>query len=143
MGNLFSNASKASASEKPASDPPPTGIQKFSHYPQAQQTFKPPLIANDNAFLGDLWSSQTLAPSTPITCGIYRLAPGIPLEYTYTYHEMKIILDGDFTISDESGQKVDARKGDVFFFPKGAKIRFETVGGGLAFYTGQRMEGTA
>lgn len=56
---------------------------------------------------------------------------------------MKIILDGDFTISDESGQKVEARKGDVFWFPKGAKIRFETVNGGLAFYTGQRVEGAA
>ena len=50
---------------------------------------------------------------------------------------MKIILEGDFTISDETGQKVHAVAGDVFNFPKGSKIRFETEKGGLAFYTGQ------
>lgn len=72
-----------------------------------------------------------------MSCGLYRLEPGVPLDYTYTYHEMKIILEGDFTISDETGQKVEAKPGDVFNFPKGSKIHFETVNGGLAFYTGQ------
>ena len=50
---------------------------------------------------------------------------------------MKIILDGEFDISDETGQKVHAVKGDVFYFPKGSKIKFETETFGLAFYTGQ------
>ena len=53
---------------------------------------------------------------------------------TCRYHEMKIILDGSFTISDETGQKVKATKGDVFYFPKGATITFETEDFGLAFY---------
>lgn len=35
--------------------------------------------------------------------------------YEYTYHEMKIIVDGEFDISDETGQKVHAVKGDVFY----------------------------
>jgi len=39
--------------------------------------------------------------------------------YTYTYHEMKIIVSGSFDIEDESGQKVHAVAGDVFHFPKG------------------------
>lgn len=56
---------------------------------------------------------------------------------------MKIIIDGHFHISDETGQKVTAKKGDVFYFPKGSKITFETDEFGLAFYTGQREEGTA
>ena len=51
---------------------------------------------------------------------------------------MKIIIDGVFEISDETGQKVTAGKGDVFFFPKGAKITFTTEEGGLAWYCGQR-----
>ncbi|KAL9111089.1 MAG: hypothetical protein Q9187_007977, partial [Circinaria calcarea] len=84
-----------------------------------------------------------LSPDAPISCGIYRLEAGTPLEYTYTYHEMKIILDGEFDISDETGQKVHATKGDVFYFPKGAKIKFETKTFGLGFYTGQRKEGGA
>lgn len=71
------------------------------------------------------------------------LYPGTPLVYEYTYHEMKIILDGHFDIADETGQKVHATKGDVFYFPKGAKITFTTEDFGLAFYTGQRKEGAA
>ena len=56
---------------------------------------------------------------------------------------MKIIVEGDFEIEDETGQKVKAGKGDVFYFPEGAKITFRTVGGGYAFYCGQRKEGGA
>ena len=142
----------------------------FRHYAKAQTNFKPPEIANGNAFLGDVFSkyvskppthlsrrpyknhllgflrkvpcsqhliSDKIEPQAPISCGFYRLAPGAPLDYTYTYHEMKIILEGDFTISDETGQKVTCGPGDVLNFPKGSKIRFTTEKGGLAFYTGQ------
>ena len=35
--------------------------------------------------------------------------------YEYHYHEMKIIVDGEFDISDETGQKVHAVKGDTFY----------------------------
>jgi hypothetical protein len=59
--------------------------------------------------------------------------------YEYTYHEMKIIVDGEFVISDETGQKVTGRKGDVFYFPKGSKITFETGSFGVGFFVGQRM----
>jgi ethanolamine utilization protein EutQ (cupin superfamily) len=59
--------------------------------------------------------------------------------YEYTYHEMKIIVDGEFVISDETGQKVTGRKGDVFYFPKGSKITFETESFGVGFFVGQRM----
>ena len=47
---------------------------------------------------------------------------------------MKIILEGQFEIADETGQKVTATPGDVFYFPKGAKITFTTETYGLAFY---------
>jgi len=77
-------------------------------------------------------------PTAPISAGFYRLDPGTPLVYTYTYDEMKIIVDGDFDISDESGQSVKATKGDVFFFPKGSVITFKTENGGLGFFCGQR-----
>ena len=96
----------------------------------------------------------------PISCGFYRLEKGTPLVYEYTYDEMKIIVEGQFEISDETGQKVTARPGDVFYFPKGAKITFTTEDYGLAFYvsvmalewgpklteiaqTGQRAQGVA
>ena len=51
-------------------------------------------------------------PTAPISAGFYRLDPGTPLVYTYTYDEMKIIVDGDFEISDQSGQTAKAKKGD-------------------------------
>ena len=47
---------------------------------------------------------------------------------------MKIILDGHFTITDETGKSVYATKGDVFYFQPGSKIKFETDDFGLAFY---------
>ncbi|MCJ1311234.1 hypothetical protein MMC25_004905 [Agyrium rufum] len=143
MGAYLSKISKTASATSEKMSTEGTKPTAFRHYPQAQQTFKPPLIANENAFLGDVYSSDKVAPEAPISCGFYRLEPGTPLVYTYTYHEMKIILDGDFTISDETGQKVRATKGDVFNFSKGQKITFETEKGGYAFYTGQRAEGAA
>ncbi|KAF7970941.1 hypothetical protein HWV62_22594 [Athelia sp. TMB] len=119
----------------------------FRHLPKAQSTFNPPLIANENAFLGDVMSRlvdpDKIDPEKPISAGFYRLEKGTPLVYQYTYHEMKIIVEGEFDISDETGQKVHAVAGDVFYFPKGSKITFTTETYGLGFYVGQRKEGTA
>ena len=56
---------------------------------------------------------------------------------------MKIIVDGSFEISDETGKKVHATKGDVFYFPKGSKITFTTEDFVLGFFVGQRKEGGA
>lgn len=54
---------------------------------------------------------------------------------------MKIVLEGEFEISDETGQKVTAKPGDVFYFPKGAKITFTTPSYGLAFYVCLQLSG--
>jgi ethanolamine utilization protein EutQ (cupin superfamily) len=67
----------------------------------------------------------------PISAGFYRLEAGKELVYPYTYNEMKIILEGfrlpqivwlipgQFEITDETGYKVTAKPGDVFYFEKG------------------------
>ncbi|PYH91915.1 hypothetical protein BO71DRAFT_432409 [Aspergillus ellipticus CBS 707.79] len=115
----------------------------FQYHARAQSTFEPPLIANDNAFLGDVDSSDSYNPDKPISAGFYRLEKGTALVYEYTYDEMKIILEGKFEISDETDQKVTATPGDVFHFPKGTKVTFTTPSYGLAFYTGQRAKGAA
>ncbi|KAL4995560.1 RmlC-like cupin domain-containing protein [Aspergillus recurvatus] len=106
------------------------------YHAKAQSTFKPPLIANENAFLGDI-------DSRPISAGFYRLEKGTPLIYEYTYDEMKIILEGEFEISDETGQKVTAVPGDVLHFPKGSKITFTTPSYGLAFYVSEDVPSSA
>lgn len=49
--------------------------------------------------------------------GFYRLEKGTPLVYTYTYDEMKIIVEGSFNITDETGQSVVAKPGDCLFVP--------------------------
>lgn len=78
--------------------------------------------------------SESNDAEKPVSCGFYRLEKGTPLVYKYDYHEMKIILEGEFEISDETGQKIKASPGDVFYFPKGATITFTTPSYGLAFY---------
>jgi len=138
MGNLFSRISTSNNTPVKESKMAPLAM---TYYEKAQSTFKPPLIANENAFLGDISTSND--PEKPISCGLYRLEKGTPLVYDYTYNEMKIILEGEFEISDETGQKVTAKPGDVFYFPKGSKITFTTPSYGLAFYTGQRKADTA
>lgn len=143
MGNLFSKAKSSTKSSSTSTKAPEKMAEKlsFSHYAKAQSSFKPPLIANENAFLGDVYSSTDA--DKPVSCGFYRLEKGTPLVYTYTYHEMKIILEGEFNISDETGQSVHAVAGDVFYFPKGSVITFKTDSYGLAFYTGQRVKDAA
>lgn len=120
----------------------------FHHHPSLPTTFHPQLLANENAYLEDVFSSDQTNPEKPLSSGLFRLEPGTPLVYTYTYDEMKIILDGDFTIEqddrsgDEGGKKtVRATKGDHFFFPKGVTVTFTSEKGGLAFYVGQRARG--
>jgi hypothetical protein len=50
MGSFISKAKPSSKSpEKMSSEP-----IAMTHYAAAQKTFKPPLIANENAFLGDI-----------------------------------------------------------------------------------------
>lgn len=111
----------------------------FQFYPQAQSKFSIPLLANNNAFLGDIYSSEKSNTDAPISAGLFRLEQGEPLTYTYKYDEMKIFLEGDYTITDATGQTTTASAGDVVFFPKGSTITFETKEGGLAFYVGQRQ----
>ena len=62
---------------------------------------------------------------------------------TYTYHEMKIILDGETTVSDDTGQSVTASRGDLFHFPADSTITFTSSDFALAYFVGQRSEGEA
>ncbi|KAA8568247.1 hypothetical protein EYC84_008627 [Monilinia fructicola] len=95
----------------------------FTYHANAQTEFKPPLIANENAFLGDVSVSTDEAA---------------PLSADEDHCGWRV-----FDISDETGQKVHATKGDVFYFPKGSKITFTTETFGLGFFVGQRKTGTA
>ncbi|ODV63832.1 uncharacterized protein ASCRUDRAFT_99093 [Ascoidea rubescens DSM 1968] len=100
-----------------------------------------PTKIGPTSFLGpDVFVSD--APEDKqISCGFYKQVEGEKLVYTYSYDEMKVILDvvGTYYISDETGYKVEAQAGDVFYFKKGTTITFENIGGyGYAWYTGLR-----
>ena len=94
-----------------------------------------------NAFLKDFSVSDDA--DKPITSGLFRLKAVESLKYTYTYHEMKFIVDGSFTIEDETGQKKTVKTGDLLYFPKGTAMTFTTDDFGLGFFCGQRGEGEA
>ena len=114
----------------------------FKHYKQIKTQELPSMnIDNVPAFLKDLAISED--SEKPITSGLFRLKAGESLKYTYTYPEMKFIVDGTFIIEDETGQKVTAKPGDLFYYPKGTSITFSTPDFGLGFFCGQRGEGEA
>ena len=92
-----------------------------------------------NAYLEDVACSED--PDKPISFGFFRMEAGNQLEYTYSYDECKIIVEGEMTIEEVGGQKVDVSPGDVLFFPKGASIIFTSKSYGIGFYCGQRKEG--
>merc|ERR1712000_231705 len=123
--------------------PPPKNFTQnfkmsaFKHFAQAQTKYEVPLLANENAYLGDVHTSDKDA-TNPISAGFFRLKKGTPLVYTYKYDESKIILEGTFILEDSTGQKVEGKPGDVFFIPKGTTITFTTPDEGLAYYTGAR-----
>ena len=114
----------------------------FKHYKQISRQDIPSMkVENVEAYLRDFSISDDKAK--PITSGLFKLKAGQSLKYTYTYHEMKFIVDGSFIIADETGQKVEAKPGDLFYFPKGTAVTFTTKDFGLGFFCGQRGEGEA
>ncbi|KAJ5613860.1 ethanolamine utilization protein EutQ [Penicillium herquei] len=113
----------------------------FKVFPQGQSKFEIPLLAKNNVFLGDVFSSQDNNPAAPMSAGLFRLNNGDPLTYAYKFDEMKIILEGEFHISDTTGQEIVARPGDILYIPNGSTLTFTTPGTGLAYYVGQRKEG--
>ncbi|MFA6179625.1 MAG: cupin domain-containing protein [Methylophilaceae bacterium] len=89
------------------------------------------------AWLGDTFVSAD--KDKTICAGFFRLEKGNSLVYDYDYEEMKIIVEGEFIISDETGQKVTGKPGDVFYFPSGSRITFETPNYAIGFFCGQRQ----
>ncbi|GAA1141481.1 cupin domain-containing protein [Nesterenkonia lutea] len=88
------------------------------------------------AFIGD----ALMNPEGARMCsGFFELKAGEPLEYEYTYDEMKYVVKGQFKLTDmKTGEQVLAEEGEILFFPKGTPVRFETDDYALGFFTGDR-----
>ena len=114
----------------------------MKYYEQIKNQEIPPMDTGDvPAFLVDIVISEDT--EKPITSGLFRLEKGESLTYTYTYHEMKLIVDGTLIIEDETGQKKTGKVGDLFYFNKGTTVTFTTPDYGIGFFVGQRGEGEA
>ncbi|WP_028292960.1 cupin domain-containing protein [Oceanobacter kriegii] len=113
----------------------------MTHFSKAQEIKQPHMGREGiHAFLGDVAVSND--EDKTIAAGFFRMEKSDePLVYEYTYHEMKVIVEGSMVISDETGQKVLALPGDVFYFEKGSVITFNSEDYGIGFFCGQRREG--
>ncbi|KAK4705126.1 ethanolamine utilization protein EutQ, partial [Phenoliferia sp. Uapishka_3] len=76
----------------------------------------------------------------PMSGGIFTVvAADEPFVYTYKYHELKVILEGELCLEDRStGIKILAKAGDVIKIAKGTTVTFSSPSAGKAFYVGQR-----
>ena len=74
-----------------------------------------------------------------MSAGFFELKASDPLVYTYTYDEMKVVITGEFILTDQStGEVTHAKERDVIFCPKGTTVKFETPNYALGFFTGHR-----
>jgi ethanolamine utilization protein EutQ (cupin superfamily) len=96
-------------------------------------------IPNIKAYLLDIASSDN--EGSPITAGLFRLEKGEPLEFTYKYDEVKIVLEGEVTITDDNGVDHELVAGDLINFASGANTVFKTNSSGLMFYVAQKKFG--
>lgn len=104
-------------------------------YQNGQATELPSMnIDGVHAYIKDMIFTND--PDSPVVCGLFRMEIGAPLEYTYTYDDVKIILEGEMTVSEEGGETVEAKPGDIFLYREGAKVTFSSNTSGLGFYCG-------
>jgi ethanolamine utilization protein EutQ len=89
-----------------------------------------------DAAIGDSLSNPE---GSVMSAGFFELKASEPLVYTYTYDEMKVVVQGEFILTDQAtGEVTHAKERDVLFFPKGTTVKFETPDYGLGFFTGDR-----
>jgi ethanolamine utilization protein EutQ len=89
-----------------------------------------------DAAIGDSFSNPG---GSAISAGFFELKASEPLVYEYTYDEMKVVVQGEFILTDQAtGDVVHAKERDVLFFPRGTTVKFETPDYALGFYTGHR-----
>jgi len=99
-------------------------------------------VADVAAWLGDVFVSQPVSDrnkNQPLCAGFFHLEAGKPLDYTYDYEEMKIVVEGEFNITEvKTGNKYNCKPGDVLYFADGDHIIFETPKRAVGFFCGQR-----
>jgi len=67
-------------------------------------------------------------------CGVMELLDGASFEWTLTYDEYDIVLEGNLEIEID-GRVVKGGPGDVIYIPKGSHIHFQTPDRAKYVYT--------
>lgn len=73
-------------------------------------------------------------PGKDLSVGLYRVDAGNSVSYTYRYPEFKYIVEGEWHLTDGTGQEVHARAGDLMYFPMGTRVDFTVAETGLGYY---------
>ncbi|GLI73740.1 hypothetical protein PoHVEF18_001961 [Penicillium ochrochloron] len=92
-----------------------------------------------NIYFADYLGTEQDIPS-PITGSWFRIEKSP--ESTppkYEYDEVGVVIEGEMTFKDETGQTATVKAGDTFFFPRGSTITFWTDSYGVAWKCGARL----
>ena len=81
-----------------------------------------PFEGRDDVRLKDV---ATLEEAPRIGCGIMELRDGADFEWTLTYDEWDVVLEGRLEIRID-GRTVGGDAGDVLYIPRGSHIHFTT-----------------
>ncbi|WP_091588429.1 cupin domain-containing protein [Alteribacillus bidgolensis] len=74
-----------------------------------------------------------------IQMGYFSMQPSEDLEYTYTFLEIKVIVNGKIVVRDDQGKKYVGEAGDVFIFSPETTVIFDGTSDGDAIYTAHRL----
>ena len=81
-----------------------------------------PFEGRSDVLLKDVTS---LEEAPRMGCGVMELKDGASFEWTLTYDEDDIVLDGNLEIEID-GRVVSGGVGDIIYIPKGSHIHFQT-----------------
>lgn len=76
----------------------------------------------------------TLEEAPRMGCGVMELKDGASFEWTLTYDEYDIVLEGNLEIEID-GRIVKGGVGDIIYIPKGSHIHFQTPDHAKYVYT--------
>ncbi|RAS74553.1 hypothetical protein A4R27_23825 [Priestia endophytica] len=102
---------------------------------------------NNQLGIPDLKSQIIDVPITSkndaLSLGYFSMQPSEDFEFTYTFLEAKVIINGKIIIRDDKGVKYVAEAGDVLLFTPDTTVIFDKESDGQAIYAAHRLPETA
>ncbi len=125
--NVVRATLEACASDAPYKHVDPSGIIGI----KTSQVALEPFEGRSDVLLADV---TTLEEAPRMGCGIMELKDAASFEWTLTYDEYDIVLEGTLEIEIE-GRVVSAAPGEIIYIPKGSHIHFQTPDHAKYVYT--------